>query len=309
MTKVAAILCADIHLSEYPPVARSVEPDWLAAQGRCLDQLRNLATNNDNVPIIAAGDIFDRWNSSAAIINWAIDHLPPMWAIHGQHDLPMHNNEDLKRSAYWTLVKAGTIKPLGKSESLLQLPPRNIRMNGFPWGVELEHPNGTDVSIHVAVVHSFLWIKDRCYIGAPIEQNLTQYQDRLRGYDVAVFGDNHQSFLAKCNNTIVFNCGCLIPRKSNERFAKPSVGVLYADGSVKQQFLDTSEDKWIEESHSVVMAMEDQQEMIKFVEGLRSVNSEWVDFKSAVIRYLEDHSVVPGVKKLILKVMEDCNGS
>jgi hypothetical protein len=300
-----AILCADIHLSEFPPVARSAEPDWLAAQQRNLDEVRDLARSYGNIPIICAGDVFDRWNSSAAIINWALDHLPPMYAVHGQHDLPMHNQSDIRRSAYWTLVRAGVVTQI---EPSYRIPDGDMVLFGVPYGVDIKPIEKSGSAIHVGVIHSFVWQKGYSYIGAPADRHVSRRADSLRGYDVAVFGDNHQGFVVQCGDTTVCNCGCTIPRKSTEQFQQPCVGVLYSNGEVKRHALDTSQDKWIDESHSVVVGIEkDQEEMIRFVDGLRDVHSNAVDFKTAVIRYLDKHPTRPEVKKLVQRIMEENN--
>jgi hypothetical protein len=57
----------------------------------------------------------------------------------------------------------------------------------------------------------------------------------------------------------------------------------------------------------VVEIEKDQEEMIRFVEGLKTVNSSCVDFKSAVSRYLDEHPTKPAIKELILKIMDESN--
>ena len=108
---VIAVLCSDIHLSLKCPVARSAEPNWLEATKRSLDELRSVAEEH-NAHVVVAGDIFDRWNSPPEIINFAIENLPNCYAIPGQHDLPNHRYEEIERSAYYTLIKAGIIENL-----------------------------------------------------------------------------------------------------------------------------------------------------------------------------------------------------
>lgn len=98
---VIAVLCSDIHLCHTCPPARSNEPNWYDAMARTLDELAGIASHY-YVPILCAGDVFDRWNSPPELINFAIKHLPPMHCIPGQHDLPNHSLEDIRRSAYST---------------------------------------------------------------------------------------------------------------------------------------------------------------------------------------------------------------
>jgi hypothetical protein len=62
-----------------------------------------------NPPIVYVGDIWDHYRQPPEAINWAIRELPKGYAIPGQHDLRHHNYEDIKKTAYWTLMEAGVI--------------------------------------------------------------------------------------------------------------------------------------------------------------------------------------------------------
>ncbi|GAG04154.1 unnamed protein product, partial [marine sediment metagenome] len=156
MSKVLALLCSDLHLSHVPPAARSAESDWYAAMKRPLDEIRELARLHGKadglkqVKILCAGDVFDssgadrrRWNSPPELINFAIDALPEgMYCIPGQHDLPNHNYGEIKRSAYWTLAKAGKLHNLPPGKSMLLRLDGSATVTAFPWGYEIEPPKG-----------------------------------------------------------------------------------------------------------------------------------------------------------------------
>jgi len=76
-SKVIAIICSDLHLSLKPPVFRSDEPDWFAAMQRPLDEIRRLQKHY-GCDVLCCGDVFNDWNSSAELINWAVERLPKM---------------------------------------------------------------------------------------------------------------------------------------------------------------------------------------------------------------------------------------
>lgn len=301
MDDVIALLVADLHLSLAPPVARSAEPDWLKAQARPLRQVRALAREHGHLPVIAAGDIFDRWSPPAEIINWAMDNLPDMYAVPGQHDLPMHSYDDIQKSAYWTLVKQGTIVDLEK-ENFVEL--EDVCLFGFPWGsairsIEDDVPGD---KLRLAVIHAYAWIQGKQYPGASIQSNLSQYRIPLEKYSAAVFGDNHQGFTSKCGNCQVINCGCLIPRKSDERQLKPSVGLLHRDGSITQSMLDCSDDLWLDAVESDNM-IEENEELNAFLKELGSVDSNRMDYRTSILRYLDDCPVENGVRKMVLEIL------
>lgn len=237
---VLAILVADIHLSHRPPVARSEEV-WYDVMERYLDQLTEIANVNGS-PIICAGDVFDRWNSPPELINFAHKHMPKMYAIPGQHDLPLHRYEDMEKSAYWTLVKMGNII------DMRAMKPKQIGRviaHPFPWGTPVKPLTYMrDKVVHLAVIHAYCWMGQHKYEGAGDEFAVPIWDKRLRGYNAAVFGDNHKGFLRKHDDVDIpiFNCGTFIRRRYDEQNYQPAVGILFSDGSIERYPLDTGED-------------------------------------------------------------------
>ena len=298
MSQVIAVLCSDIHLSLAAPVARSAEPDWLAAQARPLDQIRKLVKEHGNVPVVCAGDVFDKWHSSPELINWTITHLPKMYAIPGQHDLPLHNIEDIRRSAYWTLVEVGTIRTIEEpwDEGI-----DGVLMFGYPWGSAIEPILPKKNKVQLAVIHDYVFIRGKSYPGAPDGANLVNHRSRLQGYNAAVFGDNHDGFLTKVGGTSVLNCGCLVRRKSDERKYKPAVGLLHNDGLIEQHFLDASEDKWLEPEE--IIERVEAPGMTEFLEELNQLESDSLDFCEVIRRYIKDNHVSDGVKRVLLETI------
>jgi len=291
--KVIAILCSDLHLSEKAPVARAAEPDWFAAQRRPLDEIRDLSKEY-RIPVIVAGDIFDRWNASPAIINFALEYLPNgVYAIPGQHDLPNHNINEIKRSAYWTLVEAGKIVDLSYGE------PRGLRgvdgsgrsaekliVDGFPWGQKIKSRERQDVGcIHLAVMHQYVFTSDaNSYFGVSIDKLLSAVGSKLKGYHAVAFGDNHKGFVAKYNNTVIMNCGTLMRRKQDERNYKPQVGLLKSDGTIERHYLDVSEDRFSDPELSSSYQTLDSSE---FLAELQSLGGDSLDFRAAILRRLD----------------------
>ncbi len=301
---VLAILISDFHLSHSPPTARSAEEDWYTAMARPLREVKLLADNLD-VPVLCAGDIFHRWGSPPSLINFAIENLPKMYAVPGQHDLPHHSYDDIRQSAYWTLVEAGTIENV-EWRKPVWLKSAELALHAFSWGRELETRNNLagdgGTALHTALIHRYLWT-DRYggYPGAPAETNLRSMGEQLRGYDVAVFGDNHQQFQAKSGDCTVYNCGCLIRRTIAERDYRPAVGLLKADGLVEPHYLDTSEDKWVD-------AEPEQEErevegLDEFLAELGGLEADSLDFREALKRYLRT-GTREDVEKILEEVME-----
>ena len=295
--KVEAIVCSDIHLSNNPPIARSNEPDWYAAQARILKQLKRVS-DNERVPIICAGDIFDRYNPPPSLINFAIENLPKMYAIPGQHDLPYHDYENLQKSAYKTLMMAGNIT----TSNEIGWPIGNLVLTGFPWNAKITPPIKTlKDKLSVAVVHKYIWAVGINYPGASKESNVSGFKKELARYNTAIFGDNHKSFSSVIGQCFTYNCGCLIKRHQDDRDTSNGVGLLMSNGSVKFHELDYSEDVWIDDPEEKTTAI--SPELEEFVTELMDMQTSNLDFREVVLNYILDNKVEAGVAKLIKELI------
>ncbi len=301
--KVIALLCSDIHLSENAPVARSAEKCWFEAMKRSLGELKYLSDKH-NVPVIVAGDIFDKAKSGPAIINFALEYFPDnMFGIPGQHDLINHRLADIEKTSYWTLVKAGKITNIGYDKPIIY---KSIKMYGFPWGTEIKPLEGKkDPSVvHLAVIHHYLYTnKTNSYYGVSEENHLRKFRSRLKGFDAAVFGDNHISHLTETPEISIFNAGTLMRRAINEIEYKPTCGLLYNDGTINPHFLDATQDKFI----NIEEAEEKEQQKVdtaKFIQELKSLGKDSLDFHDAVKKYMNIEKVNEDVQELVWDSME-----
>jgi hypothetical protein len=304
--EVVAILLSDIHLSIRPPRARAGEPNWLAAMARPLKEVSLLAEEKE-CPVICAGDIFDKWNSPPELINFAMKALPFMWAVPGQHDLPHHLYDKREKSAYWTLVEADVVKNLHPETAQVVLVRDDyvLHLHGFPWGYPVEHPQTFDYEdrtvFRVAVVHEYLWMKGHCYPGAPEENNVTGRKD-FKGYDVAVFGDNHKGFLTNRGKCQILNCGGFMRRNSDQQDYQPCIGILRPDGSVERIALDITADV-LNHTQSTVPEVGPDQELTRFVEELEEFGGTVLDFPEAMKQALDRLKPDEQVREIIAEAM------
>lgn len=305
MVRVLAVLVSDIHLSHTAPSFRSVEDSWYEAMGRQIDQLRSVAETH-GVPIVCAGDVFDRWNAPPQLINWAIRRLPVMYAVPGQHDLPNHvyNNRDW--SAYYTLVLANVIKEIEYGQPFMVAD--NLRLHAFPWGFDLmpcpEKENGV---IDLAVVHRYVWVDGKSYPGADMSKNALRLTG-LNGYDAAVFGDNHIGFVSSTPMGVnVINCGTFFRRRSDDLQYRPTLGLLMSDGSIGLHYMDTSDDRVLVDyttsggggggnNHGIGV--------MSFIDDVRAVSSDSVDFRQTVMDTLDSISASGGVRSMVMRSVD-----
>ncbi len=296
--KVVAIVCSDLHLSLRPPIARAGEPDWFVAMKRPLDEIKKLSTEYD-CPVLCAGDIFDHWRSPPELINFAIKELPHMYAIPGQHDLPMHSISEAHKSAFWTLVEADKITwvpPVGNFE----IP--GMDLYGFAWGqtVGKPPPIGKRDTLKVALVHRYTWMPECGYKDALQADLITipLQRQEYKGYNVAIIGDNHIPWDYRLENTNIFNCGSLYNRKSDETH-RPSVGLLKSDGSIERYHLDNS---WIKFNASSIQD-HTSTNLDGLLAELQGLQSAALDYNAALKRVL-DRGVAPEIQWIILEALE-----
>ena len=332
-----AILVSDIHLSHSPPACRSFKAGdpikgWYDTMAHYLEQLRHIASSVHppfDLPIICAGDLFDRWNCQPELINFAMEHVPHgMYCIPGQHDLPYHDNSLIHKSAYWTLAAGHVIQHLSENSSdksrypchpietvtggILYLWP--CKWGEKPESLKDKHNIFTGGS-NVAVIHGFCYAGKVPYPGASFESGLTNgWSEHLKGYSTAVFGDNHMGFstdlplfvgpmkglntdIITCN---VFNCGTFMRRKSDEISYRPQVGILREDGTVETRLLDTEIDQFVAPEEGLV---EDGLDLSAFLKELRSLGDSGLDFQTSVQKYIEQHrdELTDKTKDIILR--------
>lgn len=312
---VIAILCADLHLSDSPPIARAGEASWYDAMGRAIGQLDDLA-NTHACHVVCAGDIFHHWKSPPRLINWALDKLPRMVAIPGQHDLPYHDYAARDSSAYGTVCRNNVDNmPPGQPYELAIHYGRTLYIAPFPWGCE---PMPLDAltkdrdpeGIYLAVVHKYMGVPGKTYAGAPADAMLGPHNWPFLGYHAVVVGDNHiawdytlpaQEFgnHPACH---VFNPGSLMRRAGDQLTHKPRVGLLHLDGTVTSHYLDTTADQ-------IAPVLRDRDaaprsaELEAFIENMRDLREHQLDFQEALKRALARPGVSPAVRNIILETL------
>ncbi len=305
---VCLIMSSDWHLSNRVPVARSAEQDYADMIEPTLKQLVQLACKHQ-CPVVVAGDLFDKYTMPAELVNWTMDWLDRfpcggfpcgVHAVPGQHDLLHHNYEDLGKTSYWTLVKTGRLQHIFPDDPISI---NGVTLHGFPWGFEVTpcpERHLLDTTLHVAVVHQYVWRKGFGYEGASEEQSLRAMQGKFQGYDAVVIGDNHTHW----SKSKVWNNGSLMRRRADEFHHNPCVGLLHRDGSIETHLLDCSGDKWLDSLDVLHRAeKESGRDLTKFIEELTGMADSDLNFAAAVMKFMETKGVNEEVRRLLLNAI------
>lgn len=307
---IIAILASDLHWSHKPPIARSVEHNWYETQKGYMYQLERMRPD-PMVPIIIAGDITHKYSEPPEFINFLIEHHPEVYAIPGQHDLPHHNYEDIHKSVFWTLVKVGRIRLLEANTPIITRTTDNTHtliIHGFPYGFTIKpwKKKKRRHQTHLAVCHSYIWTQGYSYDGARKEDRLKRYLKSLRGYDAAVFGDNHKGFRWR-GSIDILNCGTFMRRNSDEASYTPKVGRLHRSGKISLKRLDTSNDKMLDMREITKLSKALGLDMEDFANEVESLQTASADFGECLERFMAKIDVSKKIRTFLLKMLRKNN--
>lgn len=297
---VLAVLVSDIHLSLKRPSSRVEKMEWFDVMAYYLAQLQRASSKFD-APVVCGGDIFDKWDPGAELINFALDHLPCMYAVPGQHDLPAHSYEDMSRSAYGTLMRAGKIIDLCPGVDV-RVPESPLVLTGVPWAHEITPPGEIlPDDINLAVVHKYIWVKGASFPGAPTKSRAKMFKHDLAPFNAALFGDNHKGFTVLVGDTYVHNNGGFMRRKSDEVDYHPAIGLLMADGSVRRLRLKADIDEFAEREETVDAEFDTS----AFISGLKQAGGSDIDFREVVLDHIRKNEVDDMVKHELTEALNE----
>jgi UDP-2,3-diacylglucosamine pyrophosphatase LpxH len=236
-----ALVVSDVHLSFTPPTLHVDNPDWFDHIGRNFEWLFEQATKY-NVPILIAGDIFDKAISDSRLLSFVISLFSktpqPIYAVAGNHDLPFHSIDRIEESGYAVLMKAGVLIDCSESQSYV----RNntlVQVHGYHWLKPFNSIIQQDMgAIQIALVHRMLTDGKAGWYPGCNEHTIDVVMKQFNHYfHYAVFGDNHvpfESFYNAIQGKIhVLNPGGFIRRTRSDLDLVPRAYLLQLRGAAK----------------------------------------------------------------------------
>lgn len=300
MMKADLILTADWHLTDNTPACR--QDDYLEAQANKYDQIRDLQEEHGGIPILVAGDVFDKWKPSPFLLHWALEHLPDnIYAIPGNHDLPAHNISRYEECGFAVLEAAGKIRWVrehGKGSAGFG----DIGLiYGFHYGKEME-PNRVKFGPSVAMIHQFIYKGRAPFPGATGKiSGITQAGSE---YDLVLIGDNHKPFTHREGKTLYVNPGSLMRRTADQISHRPRVYLYYAKtNEVEPVYLDIHPDAVSREHIDVSKDRSDR--IDEFVNKLKMNFAFSISFEDNIKTFLLKNNIPKSVES---KVMKAING-
>lgn len=284
--KVDAILCSDFHLWEpgtNPPCRLD---DHSEAQWQKIKQIKILKKKY-NCDIFHAGDLFEFWKSSPELTNLAIALLPKMKSIAGQHDLPQHNIELIKKSSFKTLVGSKTIEFLSSQGN---------------WEFDIDTIEPFEYkSRKIIIMHKLIYEGELPFPGCTAP-NVNKVFKMFPKADLILSGDNHKTITATKGKQLLINPGSLTRHKASQADHKPCVFLYNAElNDFKIHYLKIKKDV-ISREH-IEIAKHKEERSIAFIEKLKDSWDIGLSFEDNIEKAIQENDIPKKMQTIILTWM------
>jgi hypothetical protein len=315
------VLCADVHLRDAVPECRT--DDFLAAQFRKLQAIRDLQEANGGCPVLCAGDVFDHWKPSPWLLQAVIPLVRNWIVVPGQHDLPQHSLALFDKSGLAVLERAGCVQVLEDPVGPVAIKDGEAIVSGFPWGAEPSGIAGDEEPYkRVALIHRLVYPGKPPFPGA--ESKGGPPKDLLRkmkGFDLVVSGDNHQTFTDAAGGTaslttggpkrtlelsapqILVNPGSMMRTTAAQADHEPSVFLWWAESNAVERVVLPHEKGVVSREHIDRDKARDER-ISAFVERLRDDVEMGLDFRDNLRRFLAENETPKAVEQLVWEIVD-----
>lgn len=279
-----ALCCADLHMREDQPLART--DNYQETQRKKFNYLLKIAENH-KVPVLCSGDFFHKAKVSKQFeidiinnIEYAnfVFHILP-----GNHDLPYHSLEHLNNS----------------SLGILNL---SHRIHIHPY--ELDKMYNTKINnIKIGMIHSLIHRDTPMKIdGKTISTKAKTILKKYPELDVIISGDNHESFIVEHEGRILINPGSMMRMTAAQIDHKPSIVLLYDDLSYEIIYFPI-EKGVIDRTHIDKKNNYDER-MDKFINKISDKEKISISYEDNLYNYMKANKIRKPVKQEILEAIE-----
>ena len=308
--KADAILVSDLHLTDTIPVSRT--DDYILAQQYKLDFLQSLSNQNNNCPILCAGDVFDYWKASPWLCSMAFSYLPrPFIGIPGQHDLPMHSLELYGRSALSLLSSVSGLDDI----NILGVTSRedsyavfdDLFIVGKPFGTLKDFDPEKLLPItqlrKILILHELVWQNNApsWNAGSLTDQELLSTFGKY--YDLILTGDNHSGFVSRKGNSILVNPGSMLRINADQEDYKPRCYLYYAEENDVKPVYFPIEEK-VHNREYIDRKKERDERVAAYVERMQGNWSTGASFRKNLEAFFIENKTPQKIKDVILCHLE-----
>jgi predicted phosphodiesterase len=303
--KADAILVGDIHATLRQPICRM--DDFGAALFGKLSFLRSLQAKHDNCLILQPGDFFDRWyldRGEQWLLTRLIDVIKNWICIPGQHDLPQHNLGLYHRSNLAVLEEAGCVKVFKNEMALLR---DRFGIQGFGWGRsprENWETNFEDGGREVALIHRMTYLNKPPYPGAEESGGTAeQLMRQMKGFDLIVVGDNHETFTYEEGGRWLVNPGSLMRLTAKQADHRPVCFLWFADTNSISR-VEIPHHAGVVSREHIDQSVRRDERLQAFVEHLQGEVDLELSYEENVKRYMAQNKTPEPVREIVREVIE-----
>lgn len=298
------IIClSDIHATSKIPRGRIGNPlkDFLDK----ISYVFSYSKNNENIPIVFSGDIFNSARDIIALFNFLkITSKYPdtkLFTVFGQHDMYCRNKEVLTNLG--VLIKAKVFNVLSQKPYFLN---QDVHLYGCSWKEEIPKPkNKKTDTVNILSIHAPIYSEQ---LFPNHEYTDTSFFGKLnKHYDLVVSGDIHRAFIKTINNrkrkTKIVNTGPLMRLVNEKYIRRHKIHFIVYNTKTKEAkrvFIPCKPAKEVLNKTSKISKKE-----IKLTDIIiNSINLEDMNILN-VIEELKKKSKNEEMKKILFKVMEN----
>ena len=299
--KPTAILTSDWHLRTSTPSCR--DDDFVNTQIKKIEFITNLQKKYD-IPIINAGDLFNYWKNNNELLTLCIKHLPLQFVIIGNHDMPFHNREYLKKSNLSVLEATGKIIILNKVKRV-KVENSDILLNvvGCHWEDEIKEAPFKKVNeYNILVVHTMISLdkREKSKVFASIKA--LDLLDKCKGYDLVLSGHNHNSFVEKNDFSILINPGGITRTAINQIHHQPCLYLWYAkEMEVEKIMIPCESFGSILNEEYMISNFVEKNELYSFISNLKKTELiTSFSFQDNLNEFMNANKVEKEVKEIVL---------
>lgn len=323
--RAAFIACADVHLRDDVPIARTDKEYYYQRQLEAFEHILRIA-KNEKVPILCAGDLFDKPRVSNELLIDVIDLLMKYTKepgvvfimVPGQHDLLYHNIDNIKRSSIGVLERLGLITLITNPshEQTITSPANNgrpfgIAIKGFPFGSKMETPDWTPQSQKIegplrtiAIMHHLV-SDDTILIDEAGASSTRSILKKFSNTHIIISGDNHQHFITRGSDgvQVLINPGSTMRMTAKQDEYAPVVVRYRVDGEI--DLIPTPEHAGVITREHIEVVKERDARITAFVERLKGTEFDGaVNFQKNVEIFFRKNKTRSSVQGLVWELLE-----
>jgi len=285
-----AILTGDWHIREDVPICRT--DDFWETQWKKVDFISELQKKYD-CPVLHSGDVFNHWKPSPYLLTKAIKHFPKQFhTVYGNHDLPQHSIEQIKKCGVYTLRTANELIVI--PEGTWGTTPKK----GQPY-LEFDHRK-------ILIWHVMTYVGKSPWPGCT-DLTAMQILDKHPQYDLILTGHNHKSFVYVTGTPqkprLLVNPGSLTRQDADQDNHEPRVYLWWAETNTVKQVLLPFHKNVISREH-IDVPQERKERMKAYIERM---NLEWkagLSFKDNLEIHFKENRTPKQIKERIWTSME-----